>query len=310
MNIAKNITDLIGNTPLVELNRLTEGLPGRVVAKLEFFNPGSSVKDRIAEAMIEAAEKEGKINKDTIIVEATSGNTGIGLAMVCAARGYKLAITMPESMSKERRMLLRAFGAELILTPAAEGMGGAIARAKALVDEHPETYFMPRQFDNQANVEIHRKTTAEEVWRDTDGQVDIFVAGVGTGGTVTGVGEVLKARKPDVKIVAVEPDASPVLSGGEKGPHPIQGLGAGFLPSILNTKIYDEIIRVTGEDAFATARAAAEKEGILVGISSGAAIWSALQLAAKEENRGKLIVVLIPSYGERYLSTPLFADLV
>lgn len=310
MNIAKNITDLIGNTPLVELNRLTEGLPGRVVAKLEFFNPGSSVKDRIAEAMIEAAEKEGKINKDTIIVEATSGNTGIGLAMVCAARGYKLAITMPESMSKERRMLLRAFGAELILTPAAEGMGGAIARAKALVDEHPETYFMPRQFDNQANVEIHRKTTAEEVWLDTDGQVDIFVAGVGTGGTVTGVGEVLKARKPDVKIVAVEPDASPVLSGGEKGPHPIQGLGAGFVPSILNTQIYDEIIRVTGEDAFATARAAAEKEGILVGISSGAAIWSALQLAAKEENRGKLIVVLIPSYGERYLSTPLFADLV
>ena len=310
MNIAKNITDLIGNTPLVELNRLTEGLPGRVVAKLEFFNPGSSVKDRIAEAMIEAAEKEGKINKDTLLVEATSGNTGIGLAMVCAARGYKLAITMPESMSKERRMLLRAFGAELILTPAAEGMGGAIARAKALVDEHPETYFMPRQFDNQANVEIHRKTTAEEVWRDTDGQVDIFVAGVGTGGTVTGVGEVLKARKPDVKIVAVEPDASPVLSGGEKGPHPIQGLGAGFVPSILNTQIYDEIIRVTGEDAFATARAAAEKEGILVGISSGAAIWSALQLAAKEENRGKLIVVLIPSYGERYLSTPLFADLV
>ena len=310
MNIAKNITDLIGNTPLVELNRLTEGLPGRVVAKLEFFNPGSSVKDRIAEAMIEAAEKDGKINKDTIIVEATSGNTGIGLAMVCAARGYKLAITMPESMSKERRMLLRAFGAELILTPAAEGMGGAIARAKALVDEHPETYFMPRQFDNQANVEIHRKTTAEEVWRDTDGQVDIFVAGVGTGGTVTGVGEVLKARKPDVKIVAVEPDASPVLSGGEKGPHPIQGLGAGFVPSILNTQIYDEIIRVTGEDAFATARAAAEKEGVLVGISSGAAIWSALQLAAKEENRGKLIVVLIPSYGERYLSTPLFADLV
>ena len=310
MNIAKNNTDLIGHTPLVELNRLTEGLPGRVVAKLEFFNPGSSVKDRIAEAMIEAAEKEGKINKDTIIVEATSGNTGIGLAMVCAARGYKLAITMPESMSKERRMLLRAFGAELILTPAAEGMGGAIARAKALVDEHPETYFMPRQFDNQANVEIHRKTTAEEVWRDTDGQVDIFVAGVGTGGTVTGVGEVLKARKPDVKIVAVEPDASPVLSGGEKGPHPIQGLGAGFVPSILNTKIYDEVIRVTGEDAFATARAAAEKEGILVGISSGAAIWSALQLAAKEENRGKLIVVLIPSYGERYLSTPLFADLV
>ena len=309
MNIAKNITDLIGNTPLVELNRLAEGLPGRVVAKLEFFNPGSSVKDRIAEAMIEAAEKEGKINKNTTIVEATSGNTGIGLAMVCAARGYKLVITMPESMSKERKMLLRAFGAELILTPAAEGMNGAIARAKALVEENSDTYFMPRQFDNPANVEIHRKTTAEEIWRDTDGQVDIFVAGVGTGGTVTGVGEVLKSRKSGVKIVAVEPDASPVLSGGEKGPHPIQGLGAGFIPSILNTKIYDEVIRVTGEDAFATARAAAEKEGILVGISSGAAIWSALQLAAKEENRGKLIVVLIPSYGERYLSTPLFADL-
>ena len=309
MNIAKNITDLIGNTPLVELNRLTEGLPGRVVAKLEFFNPGSSVKDRIAEAMIEAAEKEGKINKDTIIVEATSGNTGIGLAMVCAARGYKLAITMPESMSKERRMLLRAFGAELILTPAAEGMGGAIARAKALVDEHPETYFMPRQFDNQANVEIHRKTTAEEVWRDTDGQVDIFVAGVGTGGTVTGVGEVLKARKPDVKIVAVEPDASPVLSGGEKGPHPIQGIGAGFIPTVLNTKIYDSIAKVPNEAAFETARAMAEKEGILVGISSGAAVWSALQLAKQPENEGKLIVVLLPSYGERYLSTPLFADL-
>ena len=309
MNIAKNITDLIGNTPLVELNRLAEGLPGRVVAKLEFFNPGSSVKDRIAEAMIEAAEKEGKINKNTTIVEATSGNTGIGLAMVCAARGYKLVITMPESMSKERKMLLRAFGAELILTLAAEGMNGAIARAKALVEENPRTHFMPRQFDNPANVEIHRKTTAEEIWRDTDGQVDIFVAGVGTGGTVTGVGEVLKSRKSGVKIVAVEPDASPVLSGGEKGPHPIQGLGAGFIPSILNTKIYDEVIRVTGEDAFATARAAAEKEGILVGISSGAAIWSALQLAAKEENRGKLIVVLIPSYGERYLSTPLFADL-
>ena len=309
MNIAKNITDLIGNTPLVELNRLTEGLPGRVVAKLEFFNPGSSVKDRIAEAMIEAAEKEGKINKDTIIVEATSGNTGIGLAMVCAARGYKLAITMPESMSKERRMLLRAFGAELILTPAAEGMGGAIARAKALVDEHPETYFMPRQFDNQANVEIHRKTTAEEVWRDTDGQVDIFVAGVGTGGTVTGVGEVLKARKPDVKIVAVEPDASPVLSGGEKGPHPIQGLGAGFVPKTLNTEIYDGVITVANQAAFDTARDAAAKEGLLVGISSGAAIWAALELAKKPENKDKLIVVVLPSNGERYLSTPLFEDL-
>ena len=309
MNIARDITDLIGNTPLVELNRLTEGLPGRVVAKLEFFNPGSSVKDRIAASMLDAAEKAGKINKDTVIVEATSGNTGIGLAMVCAARGYKLAITMPESMSKERRMLLRAFGAELILTPAAEGMGGAIAKAKALVDEHPDTYFMPRQFDNEANPQIHRETTAEEIWHDTDGQVDIFVSGVGTGGTVTGVGEVLKARKPGVQIVAVEPEASPVLSGGEKGPHPIQGIGAGFVPSILNTEVYDTIIKASNEDAFSTARAMAEKEGILVGISSGAAVAAALQLAAKPENKDKLIVVLIPSYGERYLSTPLFADL-
>ena len=310
MNIAHSITDLIGNTPLVELNSLTEGLEDRVVAKLEFFNPGSSVKDRIAVSMVEAAEKAGKIHKNTVIVEATSGNTGIGLAMVCAARGYKLAITMPESMSKERRMLLRAFGAELILTPAAEGMGGAIAKAQALVDEHPDIYFMPRQFDNEANPQVHRETTAEEIWRDTDGQVDIFVSGVGTGGTVTGVGEVLKARKPGVEIVAVEPEASPVLSGGEKGPHPIQGIGAGFVPTVLNTKIYDSIIKVPNEAAFATARAMAEKEGVLVGISSGAAVWSALELAKKPENKGKLIVVLIPSYGERYLSTPLFADLV
>lgn len=309
MNIANSITDLIGNTPLVKLNRLTEGLKAQVAVKLEFFNPGSSVKDRIAEAMIDAAEKAGQINKNTVIIEATSGNTGIGLAMVCAARGYKLAITMPESMSKERRMLLRAFGAELILTPAAEGMGGAIAKAKALVEERPDVYFMPRQFDNEANPEVHRNTTAEEVWRDTDGQVDIFVAGVGTGGTVTGVGEVLKQRKPGVQIVAVEPEASPVLSGGEKGPHPIQGIGAGFVPAVLNTSIYDQIIKAPNEAAFETARAMAEKEGILVGISSGAAVWSALQLAKLPENEGKLIVVLIPSYGERYLSTPLFADL-
>lgn len=309
MNIANSITDLIGNTPLVKLNRLTEGLKAQVAVKLEFFNPGSSVKDRIAEAMIDAAEKAGQINKNTVIIEATSGNTGIGLAMVCAARGYKLAITMPESMSKERRMLLRAFGAELILTPAAEGMGGAIAKAKALVEERPDVYFMPRQFDNEANPEVHRNTTAEEVWRDTDGQVDIFVAGVGTGGTITGVGEVLKQRKPEVQIVAVEPEASPVLSGGEKGPHPIQGIGAGFVPAVLNTGIYDQIIKAPNEAAFETARAMAEQEGILVGISSGAAVWSALQLAKQPENEGKLIVVLIPSYGERYLSTPLFADL-
>ncbi len=310
MNIANNITDLIGNTPLVQLNRLSEGLPGKVVAKLEFFNPGSSVKDRIALAMINAAEAEGKIHKDTIIVEPTSGNTGIGLAMVCAARGYKLTITMPESMSKERRMLLRAFGAELILTPAAEGMNGAIAKAQELVDSNPSVYFMPQQFENSANPEVHRKTTAEEIWRDTDGQVDMFVAGVGTGGTVTGVGEVLKAKNSAVQVFAVEPEASAVLSGGPKGPHPIQGIGAGFIPKILNTDIYDGVIQVPAEEAFSTARAMAEKEGILVGISSGAAVWSALQLAAKPENAGKLIVVLLPSYGERYLSTPLFADLI
>ena len=310
MNIAISITDLIGNTPLVELNRLSAGLPAKVVAKLEFFNPGSSVKDRIAAAMIDAAEKAGKINANTIIVEPTSGNTGIGLAMVCAARGYKLVITMPESMSKERRMLLRAFGAELVLTPAAEGMGGAIAKAQELVDSNPDVYFMPQQFENPANPEVHRQTTAEEIWRDTDGQIDIFVGGVGTGGTVTGVGEVIKARKPEVQVFAVEPEASPVLSGGQKGPHPIQGIGAGFVPKNLNTEIYDGVIQVPNDAAFSTARAMAEKEGILVGISSGAAVWSALQLAAKEENKGKLIVVLIPSYGERYLSTPLFADLV
>lgn len=309
MNIANNITDLIGNTPLVRLNRLSEGLPARVVAKLEFFNPGSSVKDRIAAAMIEAAEKAGKIHKDTVIVEPTSGNTGIGLAMVCAAKGYKLVITMPESMSQERRMLLRAFGAELVLTPAAEGMGGAIAKAQELAEHNPDVYFMPQQFENAANPEVHRQTTAEEIWRDTDGQVDIFVGGVGTGGTITGVGEVLKAKKDSVQVFAVEPEASPVLSGGAKGPHPIQGIGAGFVPKNLNTEIYDGVIQVANDAAFQTARDMAQKEGVLVGISSGAAVWAALQLAAKPENEGKLIVVLIPSYGERYLSTPLFADL-
>ncbi|MCO6504492.1 MAG: cysteine synthase A [Snodgrassella sp.] len=309
MKIASNILDLIGHTPLVQLNRLGEGLPGKLVVKLEFFNPGSSVKDRIAGNMIDAAEQAGKINADTTIVEPTSGNTGIGLAMVCAARGYKLIITMPDTMSKERRMLLRAFGAELILTPGAEGMSGAIARAQALVESDPNKYFMPQQFENPANPQIHRQTTAQEIWQDTDGKVDIFVAGVGTGGTITGVGEVLKEKNPQIQVYAVEPQASPVLSGGEKGPHPIQGIGAGFVPEILNTHIYDGVIQVANEDSFATARAMASKEGILVGISSGAAVWAGLQLAAKTENKDKLIVILIPSYGERYLSTPLFADL-
>ena len=309
MRIANTVTDLIGNTPLVKLNRVTEGCVATVVAKLEFFNPAHSVKDRIAVAMIDAAEKEGKIGPHTTIVEPTSGNTGIGLAMVCAARGYKLVITMPETMSRERRQLLKAYGAELILTPGPDGMGGAIAKARQLVEENPDTWFMPQQFENAANPEVHRNTTAEEIWRDTDGQVDIFVAGVGTGGTITGVGEVLKSRKPGVQVVAVEPDASPVLSGGPKGPHPIQGIGAGFVPPILNTAVYDEIIRVKNDDAFATARAVATQEGVLVGISSGAAVWSAIELAKRPENAGKLIVVVIPSFGERYLSTPLFEHL-
>ena len=309
MAIAPNINALIGNTPLVQLNQLTQGLPARVAVKLEFFNPAGSVKDRIAIAMVEDAEKAGKIKAGSTIVEATSGNTGIGLAMVCAAKGYKLVIVMPESMSKERRMLLRAYGAELILTPAAEGMNGAIAKAEELVKNHPDTHFMPRQFDNPANPEIHRQTTAEEIWRDTDGKVDIFLAGVGTGGTLTGVGEVLKARNPNVQIYAVEPANSPVLSGGEKGAHAIQGLGAGFVPSILNTSVYGSVITVTNEDALATARAPAEKEGILAGISSGAAAWAALELAKKPENAGKLIVTVLPDFGERYLSTALYADL-
>ena len=309
MAIAANINALIGNTPLVQLNQLAQGLPARVAVKLEFFNPARSVKDRIAIAMVESAEKAGKIKAGSTIVEATSGNTGIGLAMVCAAKGYKLAIVMPESMSKERRMLLRAYGAELILTPAAEGMSGAIAKAEELVKNHPDTHFMPRQFDNPANPEIHRQTTAEEIWRDTDGKVDIFLAGVGTGGTLTGVGEVLKARNPNVQIYAVEPANSPVLSGGEKGAHAIQGLGAGFVPSILNTGVYGSVITVTNEDALATARALAEKEGILAGISSGAAVWAALELAKKPENAGKLIVTVLPDFGERYLSTALYADL-
>ncbi len=308
MNIASTVTDLIGNTPLVRINRCTEGCAATVVAKLEFYNPAHSVKDRIGLSMIEAAEKAGKIKPDTIILEPTSGNTGIGLAMVCAARGYKCTLVMPDTMSKERRMLLRAYGAELVLTPGVERMEGSINKAKEMAAADPR-YFIPQQFENPANPEIHRKTTAEEIWTDTDGTVDILVSGIGTGGTITGVGEVLKERKPSVQCVAVEPDASPVLSGGVPGPHPIQGIGAGFVPAILNTKVYDEIVRVTNDDAMVTARRMAKEEGLLVGISSGAAVWAALQLAQRAENKGKLIVVIIPSFGERYLSTPLFAEL-
>jgi cysteine synthase len=308
MKIANNITELVGNTPLVRLNRLNkEGYAG-VVLKLEYFNPSHSVKDRIGVAMIDAAERDGLIHKDTIIIEPTSGNTGIALAFVAAARGYKCTLVMPDTMSKERRMLLRAYGAELILTPGSEGMPGAIRKAEEMAAAD-KRYFVPQQFTNPANPEIHRRTTAEEIWRDTDGSVDYVVAGVGTGGTITGIGEALKAHKPSVKMVAVEPDASPVLSGGAKGPHAIQGIGAGFVPDVLNTKIYDEIVRVKNEDALTTARALAKQEGLLVGISSGAATWAALQVAARPETKGKLIVVIIPDFGERYLSTPLYADL-
>jgi cysteine synthase A len=308
MKIANDITELVGHTPLVRLNRISAGSQAEIVAKLEYFNPSHSVKDRAGLAMVDAAEKQGLLNKDSIIIEPTSGNTGIALAMIAAARGYKCVLIMPDTMSKERRMLLRAYGAELILTPGAEGMGGAIRKAEEIAATDPR-YFLPQQFKNPANPEFHRRTTAEEIWADTDGKVDIFVAGVGTGGTITGVGELLKERKPSVQVVAVEPDASAVLSGEPKGPHPIQGIGAGFIPEVLNTKIYDSIVRVKNEDAFSTARAMATQEGLLVGISSGAAVWAALQVGALTENRGKLIVVIIPSFGERYLSTPLYADL-
>ena len=308
MKIADNVTALIGNTPLVKLNRVTAGINGTVVAKLEFFNPAHSVKDRIAAAMIDAAQAAGKIGPDTVVLEPTSGNTGIGLAMVCAARGIRCAFVMPETMSRERRLLLKAYGAELILTPGPDGMGGAIKKVEELAAANSR-YFIPQQFENPANPEVHRQTTAEEIWRDTDGSVDIVVSGIGTGGTITGIGEVLKAKKPGVQIIAVEPDASPVLSGGQKGPHPIQGIGAGFVPKVLNTLIYDEVARVKNDDAFSMARRMATEEGLLVGISSGAAVAAALEVARRPENAGKLTVVVIPSFGERYLSTALYSHL-
>jgi len=305
MKIAEDVTSLVGNTPLVYLNRIAANMPGKVAAKLEFFNPAGSVKDRIGVAMIEAAERQGLIKEDTIIIEPTSGNTGIGLAMACAARGYKLVLAMPESMSLERRRLLKALGAEIILTPASEGMSGAVNRAKELASKDAR-YFMPQQFENPANPEIHRRTTAEEIWRDTDGKVDILVAGVGTGGTITGVAEAIKKRKPSFKAIAVEPDESPVLSGGKAGKHGIQGIGAGFVPAVLNRDIIDEVIRVKTGEAIAAARSLARREGILAGISSGAALHAALEVASREENAGKLIVVILPDTGERYLSTELF----
>lgn len=307
MSIANSSVELVGNTPLVRLGRLAKGLPAEVVAKLESFNPLSSVKDRIARSMIEAAERDGLLRPGSVVVEPTSGNTGIGLAFVCAARGYKLLLTMPDTMSMERRTLLEALGAELVLTPGPDGMNGAIREAEKLLAETPDA-FMPQQFKNPANPEVHRRTTAQEIWDDTDGRVDIFVSGIGTGGTITGVGAVLKERKPSVQVVAIEPAASPVLSGGEPGPHRIQGIGAGFVPDVLDMDVVDEVVRVEDAHAAETSRRLAREEGVLVGISSGAATWTALQVAARPENEGKLLVVLLPDTGERYLSTGLFDE--